>query len=155
MKKIIYLLIPVTLFLGCKKESSIDRTPELLTKSWKMTANDVITPLQGTPLEGESSNWYDHGCYSDMIWTYKRDGSLIISDAPPCIPLGTSGIYNSKWILVNNNKEININGSPYGIFSYKIISLNETKLIVQRYENVGYGGSNVIKLLFQREYTAQ
>jgi hypothetical protein len=155
MKKIAYLLVLITLFIACKKETVTDQTSALLAKNWKMTALDVITPLQGTPLAGQSSNWYAPGCYSDMIWTYNSDGSLTITEAPSCILAGTSGIYNSKWALVNNNREISISGSPFGNFTYTIISLTETKLVVQRNENISYAGGGTINLLLQREYTAQ
>lgn len=153
--KRLFFLITLSLFFGCKKDTVTDMTPKLLSKSWKMTAWDVITPLQGTPLAAQSSHWYAQGCYSDMIWKYETDGNLIIRDAPSCITAGTTGIHNSKWTLVNNNKAINIDGSPFGKFTYTIISLTETKLVVQRNENVGYGGSQTIDLVTQREYMAQ
>lgn len=154
MKQLAFILTAF-LFFSCKKETVNDRTPELLARSWKMTAWDVITPLQGTPLEGQSSNWYTPGgCYSEMLWTFQTDGNLIIKDAPSCIPSGTTGIYNSSWALKNNNKELEISGSPFGIFTFTIISLAPTKLVVQRNENVGYSGGT-INLLIQREYTAQ
>lgn len=153
MKHLIFLLT-LTLCLSCKKDAVVDRAPELLSKSWKMTAWDVITPLQGTPLAGQSSNWYTPGCYSNMLWTYEKNGDLIIKEDSSCIPSGTTGIAYSKWILVNNNKKISISGYPFGSFIYNIISLTETKLVVQRSENVGYGGG-VINLVLQREYTAQ
>lgn len=143
------------LFLSCKKETVNDKTPELITKSWKITAWDVITPLQGTPLEGQSSNWYaPGGCYSEMLWTFQTAGTLVIKDPPSCIPSGTTGVYNSTWALTNNNKELNISGYPFGSFTYTIISLTPTKLVVQRNENVGYSGGE-INLIIQREYTAQ
>lgn len=154
MKHLVFILTAF-LFFSCKKETVNDRTPELLTNSWKMTAWDVVTPLQGTPLEGRSSNWYSPGgCYSEMVWTFEVGGTLVVKDAPSCIPSGTIGIYNSTWILTNNNKELNISGSPFGNFTYTIISLTPTKLVVQRNENVGYSGGT-INLLMQREYTAQ
>ena len=154
MKRLIFLLT-LTLFFGCKKDIEIDKTPELLTKSWKMTAWNVITPLQGTPLAGQSSHWYARGCYSDMLWTFENNGNLIIKDSPSCISSGSTGIHNSKWALVNNNTEINVDGYPFGKFTYTIISLTDTKLVVQRNENVGYGGSQTIDLVTQREYMAQ
>ncbi len=49
MKKYLPLLLIVT-FFSCKKEA-VDNTPELLSKSWKMTAKTILTPFQGTPLE--------------------------------------------------------------------------------------------------------
>ena len=109
----------------------------------------------GTPLAGQSSNWYAHGCYSEMLWTYEANGNLTISDTSSCIASGETGIYNSIWSLVKNNKVIVISGSPFGNFNYNIISLTEKKLVVQRNETVGYGGSNTIDLVTQREYTAQ
>lgn len=154
MKQLFILLTMLTCF-SCRKDEVVDRTPELLTKSWKMTAWDVITPLQGTPLAGQSPNWYSPGgCYSEMLWTYQPNGDLVIKDAPTCVPSGSSGVYNSKWTLANGNKEINISGSPFASFTYTIVSLNSTKLVVQRNENVGYSGGT-INLLIQREYTAQ
>jgi hypothetical protein len=153
MKAFIFMLTLMILF-GCSKE--VDTITKLLNKNWKMTAWDVVTPLQGTPLQGQATNWYSSvGCYSEMIWSFHPDGSLLIRDAPSCVAAGTTGIYNSTWALANNNKEINIDGSPFGHFTYTIISLTPSKLVVQRDENVGYGGSAVIKLVLQREYTAQ
>ncbi len=153
MRYVFILIVVVTCF-SCKKET-IDKTPKLLSRTWKMTAWEVVTPLQGTPLEGQSSNWYaPGGCYSEMTWDFQSNGDLIIKDAPSCIPSGSSGVYNSRWILVNNNKEINVTGSPFATFTYNIVSLTATKLVVQRNETVGYSGGT-INLLLQREYTAQ
>jgi hypothetical protein len=154
MKQLILILLSF-LFISCKKEIVNDRTRELLTKSWKMTSLDVITPLSGTPLEGQSSNWYTPGgCNSEMIWTFEKGGNLVIKDALSCIPSGTNGVYTNSWVLTNNNMQLDISGSPFGNFTYKLMSLTATKLVVQRNENVGYSGG-VINLLIERVYTAQ
>lgn len=149
-----FFLWLVLLFVACRKEEVEDVTPTLLARTWKLTALEVIPPLQGTPLEGQSSNWYSQGCNTNWLWKFSAIGDLIIEEAPGCIAPETTGVHLSKWTLSNNSKDLNITGSPFGIFTFSIIHITPTKLVVQRKENVGYGGGE-IELILQREFTAQ
>lgn len=155
MKRYIPLLFIITC-LSCKKEV-VDNTPELLTKSWKMTARIILTPFQGTPLDGLSNNWYSPGtCYSDIIWTYKKDGNFLNEPSGSCVPGTANGIDTlyGKWNLVENNKTIKVQyiGGGFADFEFKIIELNSTKMVVQRIERTNVGGSQTMDLLNQYEF---
>jgi hypothetical protein len=155
MKKYLPLLFIVT-FLSCKK-AAIDNTPELLSKSWKMTARTILTPFQGTPLDGLSNNWYSPGtCYSDIIWTYQKDGNFLNEPSGSCVPGTANGIdtLRGKWSLVENNKTIKVQYISGGFvdFEFKIIELTSTKMVVQRTERTGVGGSQIMDLLNQYEF---
>lgn len=146
MKKYLPLLFFITIF-SCKKEA-VDNTPELLSNSWKMTARTILTPFQGTPLEGTSNNWYSPGtCYSDIIWTYKRDGTFLNEPAGSCVPGTAAGIDTmyGKWFLINDSKTIKVDYTRGGFanFEFKIIELTQTKLVVQRVERTGIAGAQV------------
>ena len=146
MKKYLPLLLFITV-LSCKKET-IDNTPELLSKSWKMTARTILTSLQGTPLEGYSNNWYSSGtCYSDIIWTYKKDGTFLNEPAGSCVPGTAAGIDTmyGKWSLTNNSQTIKVDytGGGFANFEFKIIELTPTKMVVQRIERTGIAGAQV------------
>ena len=151
--------LPILMFiiiLGCKKEA-VDNTPELLSKSWKMTGRTILTPFQGTPLEGSSNNWYSPGgCYTDMIWTYKRDGSFQNEPAGSCVPGTANGIdtLRGKWTLIDNSKTIKVQyiGGGFVDFEFKIIEITPTKMVVQRLERTGVGGSQTMDLLNQYEF---
>ncbi len=146
MNKYLPLLIFI-IALGCKKET-IDNTPELLSKSWKMTARTILTPFQGTPFEGLSNNWYSPGgCYSDMIWTYKSNGTYQNEPAGSCVPGTANGIdtLRGKWTLIDNNKTIKVDyiGGGFANFQFKIIELTPLKMVVQRVERTGIAGAQV------------
>ncbi|MCF8342496.1 MAG: lipocalin family protein [Chitinophagaceae bacterium] len=155
MKRYLPILIFITI-LSCKKEA-IDNTPALLSKSWKMTNWTILTPFQGTPLQGLSNNWYSPGgCYSDMIWTYKRDGSFQNEPPVSCGPGTANGIdtFRGNWTLIDNSKTIKvqyIGGGPAD-FEFKIIEITTTKMVVQRVERTGVGGSQIMDLLSQYEF---
>ena len=156
MKKRLPLLLLFICVLSCKKEY-IDATPELLSKSWKMTGRIILTPFQGTPLEGLSNNWYSPGgCYSDMIWNYKRDGAFQNEPAGSCVAGTSNGMdtLRGKWTLLNNNKTIKVHytGGGFADFEFKIIELTQAKMVVQRTERTGVGGSQVMNLLNQYEF---
>ena len=126
----------------------MDYTPELLSKSCKMTAWTILTPFKGTPLEGTSNDWYSSGdCYSDMIWTYKKDGTFLNEPAGSCVPGTAAGIDTlyGKWSLLNNSKTIKVDYTRGGFanFEFKIIELTPTKLIVQRVERTGIGAVQI------------
>jgi len=155
MKRLFPILIFI-IFLSCKKEA-VDITPELLSKSWKMTNWTILTPFRGTPLEGSSNNWYSPGgCYTDMIWTYKRDGSFQNEPAGSCVPGTANGIdtLRGKWTLIDNSKTIKVQfiGGGFANFEFKIIDITATKMVVQRVERTGVGGSQIMDLLSQYEF---
>jgi hypothetical protein len=160
MKTSLFPILCLVLFVSCKKhDTTVDLTPQLLMRTWKLYSQDVITPLQGTALNGTSQHWYgpDYapGCYSKMLWTFQADNNVKIQDDAACIPSGTNGINLNSWRLSNKNKSLDINGSTFGTFTYSIISLTESKLIVQRQQKVGYSNGGLIDLLIQYEYDAQ
>jgi len=155
MKRYFPILIFIVI-LSCKKEA-VDITPELLSKSWKMTNWTILTPFRGTLLEGSSNNWYSPGgCYTDMIWTYKRDGSFQNEPAGSCVPGTTNGIdtLRGKWTLIDNSKTIKVQfiGGGFANFEFKIIDITATKMVVQRVERTGVGGSQIMDLLSQYEF---
>jgi hypothetical protein len=140
---------------GCKKENA-DLTTQLLSKTWKMSAMDVITPLQGTPLSGLSTNWYaPNGCIAKQTWTYRPNGSLEIKDDSSCIVAGSQSSSQGTWKLLDNNTKIEIQGTWYGNFTYSLISLTENKLTVQKVVPTGVGGSQIIDLLMEYEFMSQ
>ena len=154
MKKLFPILLIIFLF-SCKKET-VDKTPQLVSKSWKITAMNVLTPLQGTPLDGLSTNWYEPtDCRFKEIWKLNSSGTLEIKNDSSCIFGGLTDITTGKWTLSNNNTKINILYSQYGRFTYTIIDLTETKLTVQRNEVTGISGLQTINLLIEYEFSAQ
>ena len=154
MKKYLPLLLLV-IVLSCKKET-VDNTPELLSKSWKMTVDSVLTSFQGTPLEGVGNNWYDPAdCYYDLIWIYKRDGSFENDPAGSCVAGTAMGdTLRGKWTLLDNNKTIKVQyiGTGFADFEFKIIELTPTKMVVQSSEITGVPGSQTMDLLHQYEF---
>ena len=158
--KIITAIVLSVLIMGCKKEDIyVTPTSQLLKKTWKLYSQDVITPLQGTALDGLSQNWfgptYQDGCYTKMLWTYQDGNKLTISDEISCIPSGSTGMHYSTWTLSNKNKTITIAGAPFGDFVYSIISITDKKLVVQRQQIVGHANGGSIDLLIQYEYNAK
>ena len=150
MKKLLPFLFLIP-FLGCKKET-VDNTPQLLAKSWKMTTWTVLTPLQGTPLEGVSTNWMGaSACVSDKIQTFNLNGTFLHEKATTC-PNDTD--FNGVWTLSNNNKTVNVKyvGNGYADFSYNIIELTISKLKVQRLERSAIPNSQTMDLLMQYEF---
>lgn len=142
MKKFLPFLLIVILF-SCQKDD-VDNTSGLISKSWKMTGWTILTPFQGTPLEGYSNNWYSAGtCYSDMLWTYKNDGTFINEPAGSCVPGTANGIDTlyGKWSLLNDNKVIKVvyTGGGFADFEFKIIELTPMRMVVQRVERTGIG----------------
>src|SRR5688572_7107461 len=104
LKNYLPLLFCISL-LSCKKES-IDHTAELLSKSWKMSAWTVLTPLEGTPLDGTSTNWMGaNDCYSGRIQIFKPGGIFIHEKASICI---NDTDYTGLWTLSEKNKAINV-----------------------------------------------
>ena len=154
MKKIFTIALLLFLF-GCKKDN-VDPTPQLLAKKWKITAMDVLTPLAGTPLDGLSTNWYaPDGCRFKQIWIFNTNGTLEIKDDPSCFIVGTQNYSNGTWKLSNSNTKIDMVNGWYGNFTYSLIKLTDTKLTVQRTEATGVGGSQIMNLLIQYEFTTQ
>ena len=160
MKNFLPLILLVTV-LGCQKEA-VDYTPELLSKSWKMTAFTALTPFEGTPLEGMSNNWFNPGtCWSDMTWTYKQDGTFLNEPAASCIP-GTAAVTDTlygKWSLINDNKTIKVEYTHGGFanFELNILELTPTKKVVQTIAKTSAGTSQatdavIMDLLFQYEF---
>ncbi len=139
--------------VGCKKEVS-DNTPQLLAKSWKMTAWTVLTPLQGTVLAGVSQNWMGaSACVSDKIQTFKLGGVFIHEQAVTCT---NDRDYNGSWTLSDNNKSIHVKytGGGYPDFRYTIIELTNMSLKVQRLERSVVPGGEM-DLLMQYEFQPQ
>lgn len=117
-----------------------------------MTAWTVLTPLQGTPLDGTSQNWMGAStCVTDKIQTFKSDGTFLHEKASTC---NNDSDYNGIWTLSENRKVINVKyvGSGYADFNYNIIELTSSKLKVQRMERTGVGGSQIMELLMQYEF---
>gem|GEM_PF-6947545 len=122
-----------------------------------MTGRVILTPLQGTPLEGTSNDWFSPGgCYSDMIWTYKRNGEFQNEPAGSCVPGTANGIdtLRGRWALVNDNKVIKVQytGSGFENFEFRIVTLTNTLMVVERVERTSVGGSVVLDLLNQYEF---
>jgi len=154
MKKL-FIIVVILFLCSCKKET-IDQTPQLLSKSWKITAMNVLTPLKGTPLEGLSTNWYaPSGCRFKQIWTLNPSGTLEIKDDPICIIASAQSSSAGTWNLSNNNSKINITNGWYGNFTYSLVNLTDTKFTVQRNEVSGIGGLQNMNLLIEYEFSAQ
>lgn len=156
MKKFLPVILLLFVIAGCTKED-VDSTAELLSKSWKMSGFIILTPFQGTPLEGLSNNWFSPGtCYSDIIWTYKKDGTFQNEPAGSCVPGTANGIdtMRGRWTLLDNNKTIKVQyiGDGFADFEFKIIELTPAKMVVQRTERTAVGGSEYLDLLAQYEF---
>ena len=153
MKKIFAVVVICFLF-SCKKET-VDQTAQLLSKNWKITAMNVLTPLQGTALDGLTTNWYEpSGCRFKQVWTLSLNGTLEIKDDPTCFIPDTQSFSTGTWKLSTNNSKIEITNGWYGSFTYSIVSLTENKLTVQRNEVWGIGGSSqTMDLLVQYEFS--
>ena len=153
MKKLLPLVL-LFLFFSCKKEEAEkNNNAQLLVRSWKMTAWSVLTPLQGTPLEGVSTNWMGaSACVSDKIQMFNRDGSFLHAKAATC---NGDSDYNGVWSLSDNNTKVNVKyvGGGLADFSYKIIELNVLKLKVQRLERTATSGGEM-NLLMEYEFQA-
>lgn len=112
-----------------------------------MTARIVLTPFEGTPLEGYSNDWYSPGtCYSDMTWTYQRNGTFINEPAGSCVPGTSSGIDTlyGKWTLIDSKTiKVDFTNGGFADFEFTIIELTPAKMIVQRLEHTGIGGAEV------------
>ena len=150
MKNLLPMLLLLTIW-GCKKDN-VDKTPELLSKSWKMTAWTVLTPFEGTPLQGLSTDWFDASpCVADAISTFKIGGTFTLQTVATC---NFQDTYNGVWALSNNSKVINVTfiGSGYSDFSYTIVELTSSKLIVTRLEKTGLENSEVMDLLMRYEF---
>jgi hypothetical protein len=150
MKNLLPLLLFLA-FLGCKKDN-VDKTPELLAKSWKMTAYDCLTPLNGTPLEGYSTDWFSAGtCRCDQIQTFKLGGTFIYENAPAC---NFEKDIMGTWTLSDNNTIINVTstGGGYGDFSYTIVELTSSKLVVTCIEKTLLPNSVIMDLLVKYEF---
>ncbi|MEO7046785.1 MAG: lipocalin family protein [Ferruginibacter sp.] len=153
--KNIFTIILLLLFFGCKKDT-VDPIPQLLATQWKITAMDVLTPVAGTPLEGYSTNWYSpDGCRFKQTWIFNTNGTLEIKDDPACVNSGEQAFSNGTWKLSNSNTKIDIVNGWYGSFTYSLIKLTDKKMTVQRTEATGVGGSQILNLLIQYEFTAQ
>jgi len=150
MKNLLHLLL-LFAFLGCKKDNT-DKTPELLAKSWKMTAYDCLTPLNGTPLEGYSTDWFMAGtCKSDQIQTFRPGGTFIHENAASC---NFEKDLMGTWTLSDNNTVINVTytGGGYVDFSYTIVELTSSKLVVTRTEKTLLPNSVIMDLLIKYEF---
>jgi len=154
MRKI-FAITAILFLFSCNKETT-KQPSELLPRSWKITSLKVVTPLQGTPLEGTTTNWYNADeCKFKQIWTFRSNATLEIKEAPTCVLAGAQSSAIGTFNLSDNNSKINIRVDWYGGFTFNIINLTKTKLTVQRNEAVGFGGSQIINLLFEYEFTAQ
>ncbi len=91
-----------------------------------------------------------------MIWTYKSDGTFLNEPAGSCVPGTANGIdtLRGKWTLVDNNMTINVVyiGGGFADFQFKIIELTPIKMLVQRVERTGVGGSQIMDLRNQYEF---
>ena len=154
MKKLLPLLILIT-FLGCKKEDvESNNNAQLLLRNWKMTGWTVLTPLEGTPLAGVSTNWMGaSACVSDKIQRFNKDGSFLHAQASTCTG---DRDYNGVWTFSDNNTTVNVKyvGGGYADFSYKIMELNVLKLRVHKLEKTSTSGGEM-SLLMEYEFQAQ
>ncbi len=119
-----------------------------------MTGWKVLTPLQGTPLAGVSTDWMGaSACVSDKIQVFNKDGSFLHTQATTCV--GDSD-YKGVWTFSDNNTVINVKyvGSGYADFSYKIIGLSVLQLKVQRLEQTSTSGGEMT-LLMEYEFQPQ
>lgn len=145
MKKVLPFLLLILLF-SCKKDNT-ESTIRLISGSWKMSAWTILTPFEGTPLEGYSNNWFKAGtCYSDMLWIYKSDGSFL--NVLPGTCAGASAGFDTlygRWSLLDNNQTIKVDYTHggYANFKFKIIELSPTKMVVQRVERTGVAAADV------------
>jgi len=150
MKNLLPMLLLLTIW-GCKKDN-VDKTPELLSKSWKMTAWTVLTPFEGTPLQGVSTDWFDaNPCVADAISTFIIDRTFTLQTVATC---NFQDTYYAVWTLSNNSKVINVTFTHggYSDFSYTIVELTASKLIVTRLEKTGLPNSEVMDLLMRYEF---
>jgi hypothetical protein len=151
--KNLFPLFLLLIFFGCKKDVPDNTTP-LLTKSWKMTGWIVLTPLQGTLLDGISQNWMGaSACVSDKIQAFKPGGIFLHEQAVTC---SNDRDYNGTWTLSDDYKTINVQytGGGYPDFKYTIIALTNLLLKVQRQERSGVPGGEM-DLLMQYEFQPQ
>lgn len=141
--KISHLFIfALTLSLAsCKKEQINDRVI-LLSKSWKMTAYKIVSPVAGTPLEGYSTDLFNaNGCLENQIWNYSGNGGLQINEAPNCITPNSKSSVTGSWILSPDGNKIDISIEWFGQFSYTIVTLDQGLLRVNRKQTMGFGSS--------------
>jgi hypothetical protein len=142
MKRVqLTILTALILLAGCEKEDNIDNTV-LLSKSWKMTAERVVSPVTGTPLEVYSADWFDpSGCLENQIWTYRTNGELQVDEAPSCITPDSKNSVLGKWMFTSNGRVIDIEIEWFGKVQFTVIELNQKLLRVQRKHTVGVGST--------------
>jgi hypothetical protein len=136
------------LFSTCTKDEGSSNTIKLLSRSWKMTAQRLVSPIPGYP-----ENWFSPGCYTDMIWTYQSTGIFLHQASGSCAAAGYPDSYRGKWQLLDNRDiQVQYTGSGFADFTFTIIELNKGFMRVQRTEKVGVGGSTVLDMRFQYDF---
>jgi hypothetical protein len=114
----------------------------------------VLTPLQGTALEGVSTNWMGaSACRTDKVQRFEAGGLFIHKKAATCT---NDAEYRGTWTLSNKNKKINVQyaGGGPGNFTYTIIALSPRTLTVQQLERT-LTSAGPLDLLMQFEFEAQ
>jgi hypothetical protein len=116
MKNYLLFVAIIVVFGGCKKDVDVSAAA-LLSKTWKMTAMEVITPLQGTPLQGSSSNWFSNGCFHTMLWNFKPGRVFEHMYDAGCQQQGFTNFAGVSWRLINNDQQVAIEPTTWGNFN--------------------------------------